>query len=58
VSPAGVDAETERSTVPVSPFRADTVIVEVAESPARIWLGVAPADIVKSTTWNRMDPLS
>ncbi len=45
----------DRPTVPVSPFRAVTVIVDVPEPPARIWLGVtAPADIVKSTTWNRM----
>ncbi len=54
VSPAGVDAETERVTVPVSPLRADTVIADVPESPARIWLEVTPGSIVKSTTWNTM----
>ena len=51
VSPAGVDAETVRATVPVRPFSAVTVTVEVPEDPARIWAGdTAPAAIVKSTT--------
>jgi hypothetical protein len=36
VRPAGVDAETDRLTVPVKPFRAVTVIVEVPEAPAKI----------------------
>ena len=55
VNPEGVEAETDRLTVPVSPFRAVTVIVEVAAEPARIWLELtALAEIVKSTTWNRM----
>lgn len=49
VSPAGVEAEAERLTVPVNPFTAVTVIVDVPDAPARIWLGLtAPADIVKS----------
>ena len=52
VKPAGVDTDTDRETVPVKPFRAVTVIVEVPEEPARIWAGeTAPAAIVKSTTW-------
>ena len=58
VNPEGVEAETDRLTVPVSPFRAVTVMVEVAAEPARIWVGLtAPAEIVKSTTWNAMDPV-
>jgi hypothetical protein len=56
VKPAGVDAETARLTVPVKPFTAVTVMVEVPEAPARIWAGLtAPAAILKSTTWKRMD---
>ncbi len=52
VSPAGVDGDTERDTVPANPFCAVTVMVAVPEPPASIWLGeTAPADIVKSTTW-------
>ena len=55
VKPAGVDAETVRATVPVRPFTAVTVIVEVPDAPARIWAGdTAPAAIVKSTTLNVM----
>ncbi len=47
LKPAGVDAETDRLTVPVNPFRAVTVIVEVPEEPARIWAGAtAPAATV------------
>jgi len=34
--PAGVDAETARFTVPVKPFSAVTVIVDVPEDPANI----------------------
>jgi hypothetical protein len=34
VSPAGVEAETVRATVPVKPLTAVTVIVEVPEAPA------------------------
>jgi hypothetical protein len=50
--PAGVDADTVRPTLPVKPFTAVTVMVDVPEAPARIWAGVtAPAAIVKSTTW-------
>ena len=55
VRPAGVDAETVRATVPVRPFTAVTVIVDVPDAPASIWAGVtAPATIVKSTTVNVM----
>lgn len=51
VSPAGVEADTVRATVPVRPFTAVTVIVEAPDAPARIWAGdTAPAAIVKSTT--------
>ena len=58
VRPAGVDAETVRLTVPVNPFNAVTVIVDVPEPPARIWAGVtAPALIVKSTTTNVIVPV-
>ncbi len=47
VRPAGVDVDTDRVTVPVNPFRALTVMVEVPEAPARIWAGLtAPAAIV------------
>ena len=51
VSPAGVEADTVRATVPVRPLTAVTVIVELPEAPARIWAGdTAPAAMVKSTT--------
>ena len=36
VRPAGVEAELVRATVPVRPFTAVTVIVEVPDAPARI----------------------
>ena len=53
VSPAGVEAETVRATVPVRPLSAVIVIVDVPDAPASIWAGVtAPAAIVKSTTLN------
>ena len=52
VSPAGVEAETVRATVPVRPLTAVTVIVEVPVAPASTWAGVAPAAMVKSTTTN------
>jgi len=56
VRPAGVEADTARLTVPVRPFTAVTVIVEVPEEPASIWVGdTAPAAIVKSTTWKRIE---
>ena len=56
VRPAGVEAETARLTVPVKPLTAVTVIVEVPEAPARIWAGLtAPAAMVKSTTWKRIE---
>ena len=49
VRPAGVDADAARLTVPVNPLTAVTVIVEVPELPANIWVGLtAPADIWKS----------
>ncbi len=52
VRPAGVDADTDNVTTPVNPLRAVTVMVDVPEAPASIWLGVtAPAAMVKSTTW-------
>jgi hypothetical protein len=55
VSPAGVEADTARLTVPVRPLTAVTVIVEVPELPAKIWAGeTAPAAIEKSTTWKRI----
>jgi hypothetical protein len=55
VNPAGVDADTVNPTVPVRPFSAVTVIVELPEPPARIWVGeTAPAEIEKSTIWKRM----
>ena len=51
VRPAGVEVETVNATVPVNPFSAVTVIVEVPDPPASIWAGVtAPAEIEKSTT--------
>src|SRR2546426_5020317 len=41
----------ERSTVPVKPFKAFRVMVELPEPPARIWAGeTAPADMEKSGT--------
>jgi hypothetical protein len=44
-----VDADVARLTVPVNPFSAVTVIVEVPEDPANICDGVtAPADMLKS----------
>ena len=56
VRPAGVEAETVSATVPVRPFTAVTVIVELPDAPARIWAGdTAPAAIVKSTTWKVID---
>ncbi len=49
VSPLGVDADTDRLTVSVNPFTAFRVMVEVPESPARIWLGVTgPAEMLNS----------
>ena len=58
VRPAGVEADTDRVTVPVKPLTAVTVIVEVPDEPARIWAGdTAPAAIVKSTTWKRIVPV-
>jgi hypothetical protein len=58
VRPAGVEAETERFTVPVNELSAVTVIVDVPEPPAKIWTGLTePAAIEKSgnaVTWNVM----
>ena len=52
VKPAGVEAETARFTVPVKPFNAVTVMVDVPEDPAKIWVGdTAAAAMLKSTTW-------
>jgi len=49
VRPAGLDAETDRFTVPVNPFSAVTVIVDVPEAPARTSAGVTvPAEMLKS----------
>jgi hypothetical protein len=49
VKPAGVETDTAKLTVPVNPFSAVTVIVEVPEEPARICDGVtAPAAMLKS----------
>ncbi len=51
VKPAGVEADAVRLTVPVRPFNAVTVIVDVPDAPARIWTGdTAPAASAKSTT--------
>ena len=36
VRPAGVEADTDRATVPVRPLTAVTVIVDVPEAPANI----------------------
>ena len=53
VKPAGVEADTVRSTVPVRPFNAVTVIVEVPEAPAKVSAGdTVPALIEKSTIVN------
>jgi hypothetical protein len=58
VRPAGEEADTNRLTVPVRPFSAVTVTVEVPEAPANIWAGLtAPAAIVKSTTWKVIAPV-
>ncbi len=55
VRPAGAEADTDRVTVPVSPFRAVTVIVEVPGEPALMVAGLtAPAAMLKSTTWKSM----
>ena len=41
--------DTDSATVPVKPFRAVTVIVDMPDAPARISLGVtAPADMENS----------
>jgi hypothetical protein len=49
VRPDGVEADTERLTVPVKPFSEVRVIVEVPESPGNIWVGLTgPAEMVKS----------
>ena len=58
VKPAGVDAETDRLTVPVRPLSAVTVIVEVPEPPGKIWAGeTVLAAIVKSDTVNVIVPV-
>ncbi len=54
-SPLGVEGETVRVTVPMNPFKAVTVMVEVPEPPAGISGGdTGFAAIVKSTTWKSM----
>jgi hypothetical protein len=59
VSPAGVEAETDRFTVPVKPLRPVTVIVDVPDEPESMLDGLtAPAAILKSATWNRIDDVS
>ena len=53
VSPAGVEVDTARLTVPVRPFMAATVIVEFPEPPAKTCVGeTTPVEIEKSTIWN------
>ena len=61
LSPVGVGGEKLRFTVPVKPFIAVTVIIDVPEQEGpfvlqfRSWAGVTvPAEIAKSTTWNSM----
>ena len=55
VSPAGVEADAERLTVPVKPFSAVTVIVEVPEEPELMLDGLTgPTAMLKSVTWKRM----
>ena len=59
VSPAGVETDVARLTVPVSPLTAATVMVDVPDAPAKIWAGeTAPAAIVKSTTTNVIVPVA
>jgi hypothetical protein len=53
------EAVARRLTMPVKPFSAVIVIVEVPEAPTSIWAGLTGlADIVKSTTWNRTVPVA
>jgi hypothetical protein len=47
--PEGVEADTDSVTVPVKPFTAVTVIVEVPEAPARIWLGVTALALIRKS---------
>jgi hypothetical protein len=52
IKPAGLESD-DSVTVPVNPFTAVTVIVDVPDAPASIWAGeTALAAIVKSTKWN------
>ena len=58
VKPVGVETEAASMTVPVKPLTTVTVIVEVPEAGETIGFGLtAPAEIVKSTTWNRIVPV-
>jgi hypothetical protein len=66
VRPAGVEADTVRATVPVKPPVAVTVIVEVPEPPASIWVGVtalaaiakvAPVEVTVTVTVRASVPL-
>ncbi len=48
VRPAGVDVDTDKETVPVRPFSAVAVMVEVPEAPARSVRLVGLAEMEKS----------
>jgi hypothetical protein len=49
VRPIGAETETDRFTVPANPFSGATVIVDVPDEPARIWVGVTgPGVTLKS----------
>jgi hypothetical protein len=53
VSPAGLEADTVNVMVPRKLFSAVRETVDVPDAPAKICVGLtAPADIVKSITWN------
>jgi hypothetical protein len=53
-----VEVDDVRETVPVRPLRAVTVIVELPELPAKIWLGLtALAAMLKSTMWKTIGPV-
>jgi hypothetical protein len=57
VKPAGVEADTDKLTVPVKPLTAVNVIVDVPGAPTRICVGLtAPAEIVKSVTVTVAEP--
>jgi hypothetical protein len=59
VIPAGVEADTDRFTVPLKPFRPVMAMVEVPDSPELMLEGLtAPAAMLKSVTWKRIDDVS